>query len=456
MKLKKWTLGLTLFVFAGVILLLISKFGIFSEHKIEKIEEPNVILIIIDTLRANHLSSYGYERETTPNIDTFASESYLFKNVISASPWTTPSIGSIFTSQYPAVLGYNDQPVVLDSKFITLAEIFKENNYITRGIIAHNYISTRFGFAQGFDFYDEENVKGHGHISSPSITKKAVSFLKNNKNKKFFLFLHYFDPHYDYILHENYNYYPDYDGSLFSGELVTKLRENAHSFSDNDIDYIKALYDSEISFTDEHIGKLLDELKVLGLYKDALIIITSDHGEEFCERGDHWIGHTMKLYQELIHVPLMIKFPGNNNKKVINESVELIDLMPTIIDYVGFTLSETYKLDGRKINIRKPEKKKIFSETKRFASLQSVIWKGWKLIYDPTNKNKELYNLRKDPFELRNLVSENSKMKKKTETMLQEWNKYLELKKQLLNIEGKQPKLSPKDIEILKSLGYIR
>jgi len=197
-------------------------------------------------------------------------------------------------------------------------------------------------------------------------------------------------------------------------------------------------------------------LKELGLYEDALIIITSDHGEEFCERGDHWIGHTKKLYQELIHVPLMIKFPGNNNKKTINDSVELIDLMPTIIDYMGFSIPDSYKLDGRKINFRKPEKKKIFSETKRSASLQSVIWKGWKLIYDPTNKNKELYNLRKDHFELRNIVSENNKMAKKTETMLQEWNKYVELRKRFLNIESKQPKLSPEDIEILKSLGYIR
>lgn len=449
-------MGLTLLVFAGVIFLSISKLGIFSEHKIEKIEEPNVILIIIDTLRANHLSSYGYERETTPNIDKFASESYLFKNVIAAAPWTTPSIGSIFTSQYPSVLGYNDQPIVLDSKFITLAEIFKENNYITSGVIAHQYISTSFGFDQGFDFYDEENALGHGHISSPSITKKAVSFLKDNQNKKFFLFLHYFDPHYDYILHENYNYFPDYDGPLFSGESIYTLREIAHSLSGNDIDYIKALYDSEINITDEHIGKFLDQLKELGLYKDALIIITSDHGEEFCERGDHWIGHTMKLYQELIHVPLMIKFPGNNKKKIINESVELIDLMPTIIDYVGFTIPDAYKLDGRKINIRKPEKKKIFSETKRSASLQSVIWKGWKLIYDSTNKNKELYNLRKDPFELKNLASKNNKMTKKIETMLLEWNKYVELRKQLFNVESKQPKLSPEDIEILKSLGYIR
>jgi len=258
LKIKNWVLGLTSLIFAGVILLSISKLGIFSKYKFEKIKEPNVILIIIDTLRTNHLSSYGYKRETTPNIDKFASESYLFKNVISAAPWTTPSIGSIITSQYPAVLGYNDQPVILDSRFITLAEIFKKNNYITGGVIAHQYISTSFGFDQGFDFFDEENAKGHGHISSPSITKKAVSFLKDNQNKKFFLFLHYFDPHYDYILHENYNYYPDYDGPLFSGEPIFKLREIAPSFSDNDIDYIKALYDSEINFTDEHIGKLLD------------------------------------------------------------------------------------------------------------------------------------------------------------------------------------------------------
>ena len=224
---------------------LLVNFYVYINGKINIPKGPNVLLIIIDTLRADHLSCYQYDKGGSHNIDSLASHSTLFKNAISMAPWTTPSINSIFTSQYPAVLGIKDLPIKFNNKFLTLAEVFKEHNYKTKGIISHIYLSAALGFNQGFDSYDEGSAKGHGSISSPSVTEKALSFLRKNKNNKFLLFLHYFDPHYDYILHEKFNYFPEYDGSIYSGQSIHELRKIALSLSGKDIKYIKALYDSK-------------------------------------------------------------------------------------------------------------------------------------------------------------------------------------------------------------------
>lgn len=442
---------------ALIISLAILNFCIVIDSKIHNPKGPNVILIIVDTLRADHLSCYGYNRNSSPKIDEFSMNSVVFRNAISAAPWTTPSIASIFTSQYPAKLGFEDEPVILNDIFLTLAEIFRENSYKTKGIISHTLISSELGFNQGFDKYDEENAKGHGHISSPSIAQKAISFLEKNKNKKFFLFLHFFDPHFDFILHEKFNYYPDYNGPLFSGQSIKKLLAKAPSMSSDDVKYIKALYDSEISFTDEFIGNILDKVKEFDLYNDTIIIFTADHGEEFLERGDYWIGHEKKLYQEQIHVPLIIKLAGNNNKKTLNEYVGLIDLMPTIVDFVGLRIPNEYKYEGKVLdlsNVEELKSKIIFSETKRNASLQSVIWKGWKLIHDPEMNLKNLFNLEKDLAEFKNVIRENKILLKSFEEILQGWNNYVKLEKS--QVKAQKPKFTEEQKQQLRSLGYVK
>jgi hypothetical protein len=224
----------------SLLLLLILNMGVLVDARMRQSRGPNVVLIVIDTLRADHVGCYGYTRKTTPNIDKLASNSTLAKNAISTSSWTTASVGSVFTSQYPSVLRIKDRPVILDDSFITLAEIFRNNGYKTEGIISHLLISSLLNFDQGFESYDQENGKGHGHVSTPSITQKAVRFLKQHKDDSFFLFLHYFDPHYDFQLHDQFNYYPDYNGQLFTGQPILKLRKFAPQMSINDVRYLKS------------------------------------------------------------------------------------------------------------------------------------------------------------------------------------------------------------------------
>lgn len=442
----------------SLIMLLIS-YNIFLSinGKMSSPKGPNVILIIIDTLRADHVGCYGYQRNTSPRIDEFSEDSVIFKNAIASAPWTTPSIANIFTSKYPAEMGFKDEPVVLKDSLLTLTEIFKENRYRTKGIISHAFISSELGFDQGFDSYDEENSKGHGYISSPSIAQKAITFLEKNRNNKFFLFLHFFDPHYDFILHEKYNYFPDYDGFLYSGQPIDKLRNRAHNMSPDDIRYIKALYDSEISFTDEFIGSIFDKLKEMDLYRDSLIILTADHGEEFAEREDFWIGHGTKLYQELIHVPLVIKLSKNKIKKTIDEYIGLIDLMPTIVDLVGIRLPREYKHDGKIVSLDKDEELTnniIISETQILAPLQSVIWKGWKYIYDKEINFKKLFSLKNDPAELQNVIAENEEISNTLDEILHKWNGYIQ--SELKHSEVNKPKFTEEQKEILRSLGYIK
>ena len=442
--------------FVLVVFLLILNLAIVVGKRINLPKGPNVILIVVDTLRADHLSCYGYSRKTSPNIDNLSLDSVLFKNAISPAPWTAPSIGSLLTSQYPSVLGFKDDAVKINDKFLTLAEIFKENYYKTKGIISHEYVSHKVGFNQGFDSYDEDNSRGEYDISSPSITEKAISFIKeHHKNHKFFLFLHYFDPHCNFNMHPNYNYYPNYSGTLTSGQTQVELLEKAPSMSADDIKYIKALYDSEISFTDEYIGKFLNKLKELGLYNNTLIIFTADHGEEFLERGDYWIGHCKTLYQELIHVPLIIKLPGKNKKKIIDKYIGLIDLMPTIIDYAGLRIPNEYEGEIVNINDEKELKSKIIiSETKKKANLQSVIWRPWKFIYDPNGNLEQLFNLKKDPNESKNVALKDERILKEMETILQNWNDYVKLNKS--EAKAQIPNFTEEQKKRLKSLGYIK
>jgi arylsulfatase A-like enzyme len=445
----------TAFLFFSMTML----FNLFNsiDRRVNSPDGPNVILLVVDTLRADHISCYGYEKTTSPNIDRLSMDSILFKNAISVAPWTTPSIAAIITSQYPAIIGIKNDPVVIDPRFLTLAEIFRNNNYKTKGIISHTFLSSTLGFHQGFDSYDESNSKGYGYISSPSITEEAISYILKNKNSKFFLFLHYFDPHFDYIKHESFDYYSDYKGRLYSGQPIDELYKEASRMTEDDVRYLNALYDSEISFTDKYVGELLDKLKELGLYDNTLIVFTADHGEEFLERGENWIGHTKTLFQELIHVPLILKLPGNAAREVVNEYVGLVDLMPTIVANAGINIPDRYEYEGEVFKLKRKMElngKAIFSETKRESKLLSMIRNGWKLIYNQKDESFKLFNLNEDKEESLDVISENERIYSEMKRYLLEWNNYV--KSRNAHFRARRPEFTETQKEYLRSLGYIQ
>jgi arylsulfatase A-like enzyme len=217
------------------------------------------------------------------------------------------------------------------------------------------------------------------------------------------------------------------------------------------------LYDSEIAFTDEHIGKVFDELKSLGIYNNTLIILTADHGEEFLDRGDYHIGHESTLFQELIHVPLILKLPGNSPKKVINEFIGLIDVPATILKFAGLPYPTEYNPDGQAINIDNPStirSRKIISETRSALNFQSLIMDGWKLIQFPEMGMHKLFNLQEDPAELNNMASIHETKLRDMKAYLSDWNQ--EAQKRTAGDTKPQTVFSEEQKAKLKSLGYLR
>jgi arylsulfatase A-like enzyme len=418
---------------------------------------PNVVLIMVDTLRADHVGCFGYERATTPTIDRLAATATVFANAHATAPWTSPSVASAITGQHPTPMGISLKPVTLSDRFVTLAEVLREHNYHTHGVISHTYLNSTFGYDQGFDSYDEDNARGHGHISSPSVTDKALAFIEARRDERFFLFLHYFDPHYDYILQPGFDYYPDYDGDLHSGQSIFELRDLAPDLSADDLRFIRALYDSEISFTDAHIGRVLTKLEELGLWHDTLIVFAADHGEEFSERGSHWIGHTRTLYQEQTHVPLIVKGPGGRSQRLVQRHVSLVDLMPSIVEAAGLAVPGSYVHAGRSLAIAgQPveQTRPVFAETRRQGAFRSAIVDGWKLIRNLEGGTAdELYFLADDPGETTNLAAEQPEELERIGAILTTWED--ELERAAIPDDAIAPELSEEEIERLKSLGYL-
>jgi arylsulfatase A-like enzyme len=435
-------------------------------------KRPNVILIVVDTLRADHVSCYGYERNTTPNIDKLAGAGILFKKAISAAPWTLPSVATILTSQYPCVLGIRDRPVVIDKRYPLLTEVLKLYDYRTCGVFSHALLSPRLGFGRGFDVYDNQTspFRREG-ISSPAVHQSALSFLREVRGQPFFLFLHYFDPHYNYVLHSEYNYYPSYNGTVRSNHPIVDLWRMRHSLSADDLQYLVSLHDSEIAFTDEHIGKLLAGLKKQGLYDNSIIIVTSDHGEEFMERG--WIGHCTTLYQELLHVPLIVKLP-ELNFRIVESPVGLIDVMPTVLRYLGYKIPDG--VEGRALDLSSGNPVTggpIFSETFNYIlqkhqlpdvdeprrsepiALRSIILGSRKLIYDERKGLRQIYELSEDPIERKNLSGQASEQNRRVQVLLSRWLEYVKTKEKAGPVQDASELFTPEQRKQLESLGYL-
>ena len=279
----------------------------------------NIVLITIDTVRADHFSAYGYGRKTSPRIDEVAAEGTLFVNGWAHAPSTRYSIPAILTGRYPLHVFYDNSVQGwpgLSEKSTTIAELLKARGLFTGAILNYWYFEKSRRIDQGFDHYDNTNRRLHKGVarkgpahsrgsSSQQQTDKALAFVEQHASERFFLWVHYYDPHYEYERHPGFE-----------------------SFGDGEVD----LYDHEILFTDHHIGRLLDDLRRRGLYDRTVVVITGDHGEGF---GEHGIDlHGYHLYAAQTKVPFIIRVPGLA-ARVVTTPVGHIDIMPTLVNLVG-------------------------------------------------------------------------------------------------------------------------
>lgn len=317
----------------------------------------NVILITISSLRADHVSCLGYTRDTTPNFDAFAGENILFRNTFATSGWMMPTHGSIFTSLYPTLHGATHIDKSLGEEHCTLAEILADNGYYCVGFCCNPRLDREHGFAQGFNLYDDysvsimlesvafedkKSIDINRQRTNALINDAAIRWLQNNTHRPFFMFIHYYDNHWDYLPPPPYSerYDPDYDGPI-DGTQIAREPLFSNPPSKRDIQHIIALYDGEVRQTDNDMGEFLNALKDTDISDNSIIIIMGDHGEQFYEHG-HTSHHG--IYEELIHIPLAVSIPGAPARyETIDSLVSQVDILPTILDYFQIPIPEQYQ-----------------------------------------------------------------------------------------------------------------
>jgi len=434
-------------------------------------KQPNIVFIVVDTLRADHVGCYGYGRQTTPTIDKVAVEGIRFEQVISSSSWTLPSVMSTFTSLPASLHGAEHYRAMLYPGIATLAEILKKQGYQTAGITSNPTTNAKYGFGKGFDFYDdytipmaiEENLfddfKNASDITqkptSKLVNKAAFKWLEKKRKGKFFLFLVYLDPHADYLAPKPFAtmFDPSYKGTV-NGKGIKYLKSDGLKKADRE--HLKARYDGEVRFVDENIKKLLQKLTELKLDENTLLILMSDHGEEFWEHGGTHHGHS--LYDELIKVPLIMKYPKFLPAgKAVKQQISNLDIMPTILDLLGIPIPK--QCQGQSLlplvtGKAKYTPRPVYSETKAKKTIHSLRTPTHKLIVNVNTKKMEAYNLEKDPKEQNNLIDQDLAWKKKLIQDYENLQKFIESKKTNA-AAAKKPELDEKTILRLKAMGYL-
>jgi arylsulfatase A-like enzyme len=330
-----------------------------------KIQGPNVVLIVLDALRADHLSSYGYQRDTSPNIDKLAKEGVLFLNAHSHGNRTVVAMPSMFTSLYPSFHGVISQRTMmspLPADHTTLAEIFSNNGYSTVGLMNNVYLKEQFGLVRGFDRVEEYHfgryqlglykILRHLRIidrpkfvtnrypDADEVTDVAIRWVHRLEDRPYFMYVHYMDTHHPYAPP------PPYDGefgSKSSGPSATELYEKTTQMirhgpsvelEDSELARLKDYYDGSVKFADHEIGRLLEEVGKSETGRETIVIVTADHGDEFLEHGSLY--HTNLVFEELIHVPLIVWSSERFDRGAkVGSMARHIDVLPTLAELIG-------------------------------------------------------------------------------------------------------------------------
>jgi arylsulfatase A-like enzyme len=388
-----------------------------------------VILVLVDTLRADHLSCYGYQANRTPAIDGLARDGTRFARAFAQASWTRPSIATILTSLYPSSHRAIHKSDVLPASVVSLAEVMQTAGYRTIGFANNINVAPLFNFQQGFDeyvflepafffgaseaaaqltIYNQLRLMRERYFSrlkhvenyyqpAEVVTGRGLDWIARNGDRPFFLMLHYMDPHDPYFTHP------------WNGEAFARVANPnpARGLADR----YRSAYDGEISYLDTQLDRLFRELRARGVYDRSLIVLTSDHGEEFCEHGGWWHGTT--LYDEQIAVPLVVKPPAGGPAGAVNEGLaSSVDIAPTILAIAGIAVPDAMvgKPLGLLASAPAPREHSFAESALEGNILQSFRTDAWKLIHaNPANPRglpeRQLFEVASDPGEQRDLFS---------------------------------------------------
>jgi arylsulfatase A-like enzyme len=358
-----------------------------------------IVLISIDTLRRDHVGAYGYEKPTTPRLNALARTGVLCQDAVSTSSWTLPAHLSMLTSADPAAHGGVDMEHGFNHRLPTLAATLKQAGFATQAITSHLYVSSVYGADDGFDRLDF-----HQDRKADDVAGHALDVLDRVGDRPFFLFLHFYDPHWHYDP-------PEPERRLFAGEYHGTITGRWQDFRDRtrantsaeDLDHLRALYDGEIRYTDDEIGRVLDHLEARGLERGTLVVVTSDHGEEFLEHGG--FEHQKTLYEEVIRIPLMFTGPGVVARRETAQ-VTLLDVMPTILAWAR--VEPLAPMQGKSL-LASPGEREAYGETDHGAGGTRRLFlrageNRWKTVFTYDRKTEKLageewFELSADPGE---------------------------------------------------------
>lgn len=393
----------------------------------------NVLLVTLDTTRADHLGCYGYEQALTPTLDALAREGVVFEQAFATVPLTFPSHTSIHTGLYPPENGiHNNGRGKLDAQIPTLAEVLKQRGYDTGAFIGSVVLPARTGLNQGFDTYDDDMAGGdhHGHEahlmrSARLVVNSALDWLHARESRPFFCWVHLFDPH-----------------APFEG--------HPEVFHDR---FQDRKYDGDIAFADLHIGRLITLLKDRGEYERTLVVVVGDHGEAFGEHAE--LEHGFMLYNATLRVPLLISVPGQSKKgHRISTSVSQVDIFPTVLDCLNIPLPTRVSGVSLKQAVKgnAMESRPCYSESEacyasfRWAPLHCLTTDSWKYV---NTSREELYDLKQDPQELHNLAESRPEQ-------VQEMRMLLETTRDaMVDCPTSDTPIDAKHLQQLRSLGYL-
>ena len=449
MKRNSTMLVLVLLLAIGAILMLskspIARF--IADSEVPRCPGCNVVMILIDTLRADHLPCYGYERDTAPNICGLAEEGFLFRNMFANSPSTKTSVASLFTSMLPSQHKSIFNEDILNDDVTTMAEILARHGYHTYAVNGNPVIKLGFNYDQGFASWKD-------NLTRPTTRDRMVFESLAELEQPFFAYLHYMDPHSPYVAPQGYYRFfnPDY-----RGEVTGRSPYDVSYFEErpDELEQLVNFYDNEIRYVDHRIGELFERLKAAGLYENSVIILLADHGEGFLDHGR--FAHSNSVYHELIDVPLIIR-PPKQKKRVVDTPVQTIDILPTLLAMLG--IEEEHAFMGQSIFPLRgvDEDRPIISEQLRlwapsgYFPETALILGRFKLIKQMTTNDYLLFDMHEDPLERENVVERAANAAELTERL----ESLLQTNAAMYgDVEAKETTLDEETTQQLKELGYI-
>ncbi len=409
---------------------------LLADAKIERQQAPpsapDILLVVVDSLRADHVGAYGYERPVTPHLDALAARGVVFEQAISQAPWTAASFATLLTGLVPTVHGLDgDEPPIggagskpgvagvqksLAATNSTLAERLRAAGYRTAAFAANASVHSAFGFAQGFDSFADSPLPavsgGFAERRAEQVNQLAFEWLASAPEEPFLLLVHYTDPHwpYDPPAPHGEDFVAGYRGKLTADQTtraVVRLGQPISGLDEEDRRYLVGLYDGEIQYTDAQLGALLDRIREQRRTRPLLTVLTADHGAEFFDHGSG--SHGYSLYEEQLRVPLVVSLPGRVPRGRVAEPVALIDVLPTVLELAGVP-GGAVPMQGESLaalarGAGPPPRASILSEAPlsgNWKALRSAD--GSKLIRNVDDGRQQLFDLRDDPGEQRDLA----------------------------------------------------